>query len=68
MKIKTLLSFIALLSLLGGMVTAEPLGTAIKYNGHFKDNGNPANGIYDVIFGLWDVAEGGDPNVNRKAT
>ena len=65
---KTIVRCIALLSVLSGMVMAEPLGTAIKYNGHFKDNGNPANGIYDVIFGLWDVAEGGDPNVNRKAS
>lgn len=56
MKTKTLVSLIALLGLLGGIATADPMGTAFTYQGRLDDGGKPANGIYDLRFGLYDAA------------
>ena len=36
-----------------------PLSTAFTYHGQLKENGVPANGVYDVRFALYDVATGG---------
>jgi len=51
----------ALLSLLGGIVAAEPLGTAFTYQGCLDEGSNPAQGIYDLRFAIHDVASGGVP-------
>ena len=58
MKTKILVSFIGLLSLLGGFVTAEPLGTAFTYQGQLTDGGQPANGSYDFKFTLQNAGPG----------
>ena len=58
MKIKILISLTALLGLLGGIVTAEPLGTAFTYQGKLTDGGNPANGNYDLRFTIYDSPGG----------
>ena len=49
------------LSMLGGalLVDAQPVGTAFTYQGRLTDGGNPANGIYDFQFLLFDAATGG---------
>ena len=59
MKIKILVSLIALLSLLSGIVTASPLGTAFTYHGRLTDGASPANGSYDFRFAVYDTASGG---------
>jgi hypothetical protein len=45
----------------GEVGAQEALGTAITYQGHLTDNGAPAEGAYDLRFGLYDVLEGGSP-------
>jgi hypothetical protein len=58
MRIKTLVSLILPLSLLSGIVTAAPLGTAFTYQGKLTDGTNPANGLYDLRFAIYDAAGG----------
>lgn len=41
------------------IASAEMLGTAISYQGDLKDGGEPANGIYDLEFRIFDVDTGG---------
>ena len=36
-------------------------GTAFTYQGRLLDVGEPANGLFDFEFGLWDAANGGNP-------
>ena len=36
-------------------VSASPLGTAFTYQGRLNDGANPANGIYDIQFTLYDA-------------
>ena len=38
---------------------AETLGTAFTYQGRLVDAGNPASGVYDFQFRLYDAASGG---------
>lgn len=59
---------LTLLVLAAGMVKAVPLGTAIKYNGHLREAGNPANGTYDVIFNLWDAEADGNLVASSSAS
>ncbi len=47
------------LMLVGVTAIADPLGTGFTYQGLLKDNGNPANGSYNVDFALWDALSGG---------
>ncbi len=35
--------------------------TAFTYQGRLLDAGEPANGLFDFEFGLWDAANGGNP-------
>jgi len=35
--------------------------SAFTYQGELQDDGQPANGSYDLEFGLWDAASGGTP-------
>jgi hypothetical protein len=37
-----------------------PAGTGFTYQGRLTDGGNPANGAYDFIFGLYDAATAGN--------
>ncbi len=39
--------------------TAGALGTAFTYQGRLVDGGNPANGVYDLRFTLYDAPVGG---------
>ena len=36
-------------------------GTALTYQGRLLDAGEPANGLFDFEFSLWDAANGGNP-------
>jgi hypothetical protein len=38
---------------------AAPVGAAFTYQGQLKDAGNPATGVYDLQFSLFDAASGG---------
>jgi len=53
MKTNTLVTLIALLSLLSGIGTAAPLGTAFTYQGQLTEGGAPASGIYDLRFTIY---------------
>ncbi|MBI5383849.1 MAG: tail fiber domain-containing protein [Verrucomicrobia bacterium] len=51
---------VVLLALLAGTLIAAPLGTAFTYQGHLRDGGQPASGIYDLRFTVYDaLANGG---------
>ena len=45
-----------LFSVLGFQLAATPLGTAFTYQGRLGSGGNPASGIYDLRFGIYDDA------------
>lgn len=42
------------------LAASSPLGTGFTYQGRLTDNGQPANGPYDMQFTLYDAASGGD--------
>jgi hypothetical protein len=44
---------------LSSQTLAAPLGTAFTYQGYLNDNGQPANGLYDFRFILYDAGVGG---------
>jgi hypothetical protein len=47
-------------------ITAQAaLGTAFTYQGRLTDGGNPANGMYDFLFGLWSGGDLPDYQVNK---
>ena len=48
-------------------VSAAPVGTAFSYQGQIADGGRPADGRYDLRFGLYSLAGGGTP-VGRIVT
>src|ERR1017187_8964403 len=55
-----LLVFVStLLVLETGNMVAAPLGTAFNYQGRLQQSGNPANGLFDFQFSLWDDAGSG---------
>jgi hypothetical protein len=60
MKTK-LLAILALtaLSTLNSQLSASPLGTAFNYQGRLADGTNPAQGIYDFRFAIYDSDSGG---------
>jgi hypothetical protein len=43
-----------------GLEAQAALGTAFTYQGKLTDGGNPANGLYDFQFKLFDAAAGGN--------
>ena len=62
MKMKYHPLFISVLALWAGSLAAAPMGmgTAFTYQGHLSDRtGNPANGIFDLRFALYDEPTGG---------
>lgn len=63
MNIKVLrkLSLLVFLMSLAFATTAFPQGTAFTYQGRLYENGNPANGIYDMNFGVWSSLAGPAP-------
>lgn len=42
-----------------GVLAQSPLGTEFTYQGELQDGGNPADGVYDFEFTLYDAASGG---------
>jgi hypothetical protein len=52
-----------LLVLWVAVAQADPLGTQFWYSGLLNDNGQPANGNYDFIATLFNVASGGNAQV-----
>ncbi len=43
------------------MLSAHAQGTAFTYQGRLNDGANPANGIYDLRFAIYESAGGGSP-------
>lgn len=60
-----LLAILALscLSTLNPQLSAAPLGTAFNYQGQLNDGVNPAQGLYDFRFAIYDSDSGGSPLV-----
>src|ERR1035438_2976411 len=56
-------SLITTMFVLSGLGKATAQGTAFTYQGQLNDNGTPANGTYDLSFGLFNVGTGGSPVV-----
>ena len=54
----------ALLAILAGALHLYGQGTAFTYQGRLNDGGNPATGLYDLRFGLYDAASGGGQQGN----
>jgi hypothetical protein len=52
--IKILLVFFAVVFCLGHVGLAEPIGTAFTYQGRLIDNNQPADGLYDFQFRMFD--------------
>src|ERR1041385_7007946 len=52
-------------------LSASAQGTAFTYQGQLSDGGNPAAGIYDLRFAIYDLAAGGNqagPILTNAAT
>jgi len=56
MKLKQTLTLATLLTLLSGVALAAPFGTAFTYQGRLNSGGNPASGVYDLRFTLYEDA------------
>ncbi len=61
MKTKLLLPLLLLLlsTLNSQLATAHAQGTAFTYQGRLNDGANPANGIYDLRFAIYDAVSAG---------
>lgn len=62
MKIQRLplkITFLALTLCTAAITYAAPFGTAFTYQGRLNDAGNPANGLYDFKFSLYDANAAG---------
>ena len=55
---KTRIQILLALTLLLGLHRAGAQGTAFTYQGRLNNNGGPANGNYDLTFGLFSVSNG----------
>jgi hypothetical protein len=60
-KLIILVTALACLSTLNPQLSAVPLGTAFSYQGRLNEGGDPAQGIFDLRFSIYDVASGGTP-------
>jgi N-acetylneuraminic acid mutarotase len=61
MKLCLLRGLFLVLSLLSAaLILAAPVGTALSYQGRLNESGQPANGIYDLRFAIYDAAVGGN--------
>jgi hypothetical protein len=59
---------ILLLGVSGRAVAAAPVGTGITYQGRLASGGQPAEGLYDFHFSLWDAAAQGNSVAGSAAT
>jgi len=57
---KILLALFAVVLCFGPVGLAEPLGTAFTYQGRLIDNNQPADGLYDLQFKLFDASSDGN--------
>ncbi len=48
-----------LLALLTDNIVGAPMGTAFSYQGRLQQSSDPANGLYDFQFSLWDAVSSG---------
>ena len=55
-----LLVFLGVLVGGGAFIQADPMGSAFSYQGRLSDGGDPAEGIYDFEFSLFDSVEAGN--------
>jgi hypothetical protein len=67
-KIRSCIAVLATLFLCLLAPTAFSQGTAFTYQGHLQDNGQPANGLYDFQFSVFNVAAGGAAIAGPLAT
>jgi hypothetical protein len=58
-KLTLILATLAWLSTLNPQLSAAPLGTAFTYQGRLNDGANPATGIYDLQFTIYDSLASG---------
>ncbi len=57
---KTKIKLVAICYLLSAICfSAYAQGTAFTYQGRLQNNGNPANGTYNLVFSLFNVSSGG---------
>ncbi|MBI5385941.1 MAG: hypothetical protein HZA90_14780 [Verrucomicrobia bacterium] len=61
MNRKHLPNLAAMAVLLVGSVSAAPLGTAFTYQGRLSDGGQPAQGVFDFRFSVFDAPSDGAP-------
>lgn len=54
-------ALLLVLSILNSEILTFAQGTAFTYQGRLTDNGNPADGIYDLRFALYDAVANGNP-------
>ena len=64
MKLRNHPILTALLAILAGALHLHGQGTAFTYQGRLNDGGNPATGLYDLRFGLYDAASAGGQQGN----
>jgi formylglycine-generating enzyme required for sulfatase activity len=65
MKSKYGTSILALLAVMAGALHLHAQGTAFTYQGRLLDNGQPATGLYNLSFRLYDDAVSGAPQGDK---
>ena len=60
MRMLRIVASIVVIAASAGIATAGG-DTAFTYQGRLLDAGEPANGLFEFEFGLWDAANGGNP-------
>ena len=58
-KLALIIATLTWLSTLSPQLSAAPLGTAFTYQGRLNEGANPASGIYDLRFTIYDAGAGG---------
>lgn len=58
-RLRAAIAALSIMATLGWTVVAEAQLTAFTYQGKLKSDGAPANGDFDMVFRLFDDAEGG---------
>jgi hypothetical protein len=65
---RPIIGAILLLGISGAAVAAAPVGTGFTYQGKLASRGQPAEGLYDFQFSLWDAAAEGNSVAGSAAT
>ena len=60
MKIKATKLACLFFALSGMLLTAAPMGSSFTYQGRYLEGGNPANGLYEFQFTLYDAVSSGN--------